>query len=433
MKMKLNKKIAIVGLGYVGLPLAIAFGQKFSVRGYDSNRDRIEEIKSGIDRNGESSKDALLNSPNVSYTCNVEDISSCNFFVVSVPTPVSDDNLPNLRNLREATSMVGSCLKKGDIVVFESTVFPGTTNDICVPILEKESGLLYKEDFDCGYSPERINPGDKVNKLENVVKIVSGSTQVATDEISAIYSEIIEAGVYRADSIEVAEAAKIIENTQRDLNIAFMNEVSQIFNVLDIDTQAVLDAASTKWNFHRFNPGFVGGHCIGVDPYYLIFKANSLGIGCPLISTAREVNENMPDFAVDRIVNSLNQKQVETSKLRVLVLGVTFKENCPDIRNSKVFPIVENLKGLGLKVDVADPWADNVSVKNSYQIELCETYSENSYDIIVVSVGHSQYREMSIDTLNKFFRGDSIKILADFKSLYSKETCRKYNIETIRL
>ncbi len=360
-------KIAVVGLGYVGLPLAAAFSEKYEVVGFDVNAKRIEELKSGYDRtlelSNEQMKKAIDNG--MKFSLNLDDIRSCNFFIVTVPTPIDKNKRPDLTPVVKATQSVTKVLKKGDIVVYESTVYPGVTEEICVPLLE-ESGLKFNKDFFCGYSPERINPGDKEHTVTKIKKITSGSTPEIADKVDEIYRSIITAGTHKASSIKVAEAAKVIENTQRDINIAFINELAMLFEKLNINTIDVLEAAGTKWNFLNFRPGLVGGHCIGVDPYYLTHKAQEVGYNPEMILAGRRINDDMGRYAADQVIKLMIRKGVLINKARVLVLGMTFKENCPDIRNSRVIDVVDELKDFGCKVDVTDPWADSAEVKHEY-------------------------------------------------------------------
>ncbi|WP_103635983.1 nucleotide sugar dehydrogenase, partial [Campylobacter concisus] len=364
-------KIAVVGLGYVGLPLAAAFSEKYEVVGFDVNAKRIEELKSGYDRtlelSNEQMKKAIDNG--MKFSLNLDDIRSCNFFIVTVPTPIDKNKRPDLTPVVKATESVAKVLKKGDIVVYESTVYPGVTEEICVPLLE-ESGLKFNKDFFCGYSPERINPGDKEHTVTKIKKITSGSTPEIADKVDEIYRSIITAGTHKASSIKVAEAAKVIENTQRDINIAFINELAMLFEKLHINTIDVLEAAGTKWNFLNFRPGLVGGHCIGVDPYYLTHKAQEVGYNPEMILAGRRINDDMGRYAADQVIKLMIRKGVLINKARVLVLGMTFKENCPDIRNSRVIDVVDELKDFGCKVDVTDPWADSPEVKHEYGFDL---------------------------------------------------------------
>ena len=408
-------KIAVVGLGYVGLPLAAAFSEKYEVVGFDVNAKRIEELKSGYDRtlelSNEQMKKAIDNG--MKFSLNLDDIRSCNFFIVTVPTPIDKNKRPDLTPVVKATESVAKVLKKGDIVVYESTVYPGVTEEICVPLLEK-SGLKFNKDFFCGYSPERINPGDKEHTVTKIKKITSGSTPEIADKVDEIYRSIITAGTHKASSIKVAEAAKVIENTQRDINIAFMNELAMIFNKMNIDTNAVLQAAGTKWNFLNFRPGLVGGHCIGVDPYYLTHKAQELGFHPEIILAGRRINDNMGKYAADQVVKLMIKRGVLINSARVLVLGLTFKENCPDIRNSRVIDVIEELRDFGCSVDVYDPWADEAEVKREYGITPLKSFDEADYDCVVIAVAHDKFKGL------KFSKA----LVYDIKNVYENADAR---------
>ena len=390
-------KIAVVGLGYVGLPLAAAFSEKYKVVGFDVNAKRIDELKSGYDRtlelSNEQMKKAIENG--MKFSLNLEDIRDCNFFIVTVPTPIDKNKRPDLTPVVKATQSVTKVLKKGDIVVYESTVYPGVTEEICVPLLE-ESGLKFNKDFFCGYSPERINPGDKEHTVTKIKKITSGSTPEIADKVDEVYRSIITAGTHKASSIKVAEAAKVIENTQRDINIAFINELAMLFEKLGINTIDVLEAAGTKWNFLNFRPGLVGGHCIGVDPYYLTHKAQEVGYHPEMILAGRRINDDMGKYAADQVIKLMIRKGVLINKARVLVLGMTFKENCPDIRNSRVIDVVDELKDFGCKVDVTDPWADSAEVKHEYGFELVKEYDLKEYDCVVIAVAHNEFKKLNL-------------------------------------
>ena len=408
-------KIAVVGLGYVGLPLAAAFSEKYEVVGFDVNAKRIEELKSGYDRtlelSNEQMKKAIDNG--MKFSLNLDDIRSCNFFIVTVPTPIDKNKRPDLTPVVKATESVAKVLKKGDIVVYESTVYPGVTEEICVPLLEK-SGLKFNKDFFCGYSPERINPGDKEHTVTKIKKITSGSTPEIADKVDEIYRSIITAGTHKASSIKLAEAAKVIENTQRDINIAFMNELAMIFNKMNIDTNAVLQAAGTKWNFLNFRPGLVGGHCIGVDPYYLTHKAQELGFHPEIILAGRRINDNMGKYAADQVVKLMIKRGVLINSARVLVLGLTFKENCPDIRNSRVIDVIEELRDFGCSVDVYDPWADEAEVKREYGITPLKSFDEADYDCVVIAVAHDKFKGL------KFSKA----LVYDIKNVYENADAR---------
>jgi UDP-N-acetyl-D-galactosamine dehydrogenase len=398
-----EKRIAIIGLGYVGLPLAIEFGKKFKVLGFDINKDRIEELTSGKDRTNEADLKgmsyamSLTNENNIglSFSHKAEDLISCNVYIVTVPTPIDQFKAPDLTPLLKASEMIGKVLKKGDIVIYESTVYPGCTEEDCVPVLEKNSKLKFNLDFFCGYSPERINPGDKINTLTKIMKVTSGSTSEIADVVDALYSSIIEAGTHKAPSLKVAEASKAIENAQRDVNISFVNELALIFDKIGIDTNDVIDAAGTKWNFLKYKPGLVGGHCIGVDPYYLAHKAESLGYYPQVILSGRRVNDNMGMFVANKLVKLLISKKHVISNSKSLILGITFKEDCPDIRNSKVIDIFQELQQFNMNVDVYDPHADKHDVKEEYGIDLIETISDK-YDAIILAVSHKEFLELDI-------------------------------------
>jgi UDP-N-acetyl-D-galactosamine dehydrogenase len=386
------KKIGVIGLGYVGLPLAAEFGKRRPVVGYDISEDRIAELKSGFDRTDELDNDELAQAVHLTFTASLENIQHCEIYIVTVPTPIDEYKKPDLTPLEKASSAIGSVLKKGDIVIYESTVFPGATEEVCVPLLEKHSGLAFNKDFYCGYSPERINPGDKEHRVSTIKKVTSGSTTAIADEVDQLYAEIITAGTHKASSIKVAEAAKVIENAQRDLNIAFVNELAKIFHKMDIDTQEVLAAAGTKWNFLPFKPGLVGGHCIGVDPYYLTYKAESLGYNPQVILAGRRINDGMGAYVASRIMK-LMTREGKSQHARILVLGITFKEDCPDIRNSRVIDVINELKDFGVQVDVHDPNADNEEVKNEYGIELLDQPAE-TYEAVVLAVKHKAFESL---------------------------------------
>ena len=392
-------KIAIIGLGYVGLPLAHAFSYKYNVVGFDVSKGRIDELNNGIDRTFELSnaqvKDAILN--NIIFTNLVNEIIDCNVYIVTVPTPINKNNKPDLSSLIKASELVGSVLNKGNIVIYESTVYPGATEEDCVPVLEKFSNLQFNKDFFCGYSPERINPGDKDHTVTKIVKVTSGSTPEIGKKIDDLYASVISAGTHLAPSIKVAEAAKVIENSQRDINIAFINELAIIFNKLDIDTNEVLDAASTKWNFLSFRPGLVGGHCIGIDPYYLTHKAQQVGHNPEVILAGRKINDSMGAYVASQIVKLMIKKGCKVDGARVLVLGITFKENCPDIRNSKVIDVIQELKDFGCNVEVSDYWADEDEVRKTYNLELTYNLNYQDYNAIVLAVAHDKYRKIKLN------------------------------------
>jgi UDP-N-acetyl-D-galactosamine dehydrogenase len=393
-----QKTIAVIGLGYVGLPLAVEFGKTRKVIGYDINQERVAELHAGIDRTNEVEPDELATAKFLKYTTRLDDISEAQIFIITVPTPVDQYKNPNLTPLIKASEMVGSVLKKGDIVIYESTVYPGCTEEDCVPIIEKFSGLIFNLDFFCGYSPERINPGDKVNRLPNIKKITSGSTPEIADEINELYLSIIKAGTHKAPSIKVAEAAKVVENAQRDVNISFMNELALIFDRMGIDTLDVLTAAGTKWNFLPFRPGLVGGHCISVDPYYLTQKAESLGYYPEVILSGRRINDNMGIFIANKVVKMLVQKGDKIKDSKALLLGITFKENCPDIRNTKVVDIVKELQNFSMQVDIYDPHADPEEVYHEYKLHLCKE-PRGPYSAIVVAVAHQEFFNLDLSSL----------------------------------
>lgn len=406
-------KIAIVGLGYVGLPLAIEFGKKTQTVGFDINKERISELLKGFDRTLEASKEQLESSKHLTFSAELENIAECNIFIVTVPTPIDHYKKPDLTPLIGASTMISKVLKKGDLVIYESTVYPGCTEEDCVPILEK-SGLKFNVDFFCGYSPERINPGDKKNTLTKIKKVVSGSTPEIADKVQALYESIIEAGTFKASSLKVAEASKAIENAQRDVNISFVNELALIFDKMGIDTSEVLEAASTKWNFLPFKPGLVGGHCIGVDPYYLMHKAESLGYYPQVILSGRRINDNMGIFVANKVIKLMIKKGQKVEGAKALILGITFKEDCPDIRNSRVIDIYNELQQFGLSLDVYDPWANKAEVKHEYGIDLIDNLN-GKYDAIIICVSHKEF--LSID-YNQYKNNHSI--LFDTKSVIDK-------------
>ena len=415
----MQKTIAVIGLGYVGLPLAVEFGQKTPVIGFDINPQRIAELQSGKDHTLECTPGQLKAAQHLRYSSQLDDLKSCQTFIVTVPTPVDQANRPDMTPLVKASQTVGKVLKVGDTVIYESTVYPGATEEVCVPELEKASGLKFNHDFFCGYSPERINPGDKVNTLTTIRKITSGSTPAVADEVDALYNSIIQAGTYKASSLKVAEAAKVIENSQRDLNIAFVNELSVIFERIGIDTLEVLEAAGSKWNFLPFRPGMVGGHCIGVDPYYLTHKAEELGYHPQVILAGRRINDDMARYAAQEVVKRMLQNGINVAGGTIGVMGITFKENCPDIRNSKVADLVNELQQWGAKVVVADPWADAEEVKHEYGIELGLIDEAHKVDSLVVAVGHDEYRHMTPTQLRGLCNAGK-PVLADIKSLYNR-------------
>jgi len=418
--MKKNKiKLAIIGLGYVGLPLAIEFAKKRTVIGFDTKKKRIEELKKGVDKNLEISRKELKNSKKLIFTSNTEDLKLTNCFIVSVPTPIDEFKKPDLTALFNASKIVGKILKKKNLVIYESTVYPGCTEEYCVPILEKFSGLKFNKDFFCGYSPERINPGDKVHRISNIKKITSGSTAEVSDLVDQLYNEIITVGTHKVSSIKVAEAAKVIENTQRDLNIAFINEVSMIFNRINIDTEEVLNAAATKWNFLYFKPGLVGGHCIGVDPYYLTYKAESIGYHPKIILSGREINDKMGIYVATELIKAMKKKSIKIAKSKILVMGLTFKENCADIRNSGVKNVILELKKYDCNLDLYDPWAEQDEIIKLYDISPISELHKNTYDAIILAVAHNKFRNLGIKFINNLKKKNSI--LYDLKHLFKKE------------
>ena len=417
----------------MGLPLAVAFSKKFKVIGFDINQDRIQELKSGHDRTLEI-EDHLLSSAlnNLSYSFNIQDIKDCNIYIITVPTPIDTANRPNLTPLINSSKTVGRVLSRGDIVIYESTVYPGVTEDVCVPELEKSSGLKFNKDFFCGYSPERVNPGDKVNTLEKIKKITSGSTIEIAKEVDSLYKNIIFAGTFPAASIKVAEAAKVIENTQRDLNIALVNELSVIFQRLNLDTLEVLEAAGSKWNFLPFRPGLVGGHCIGVDPYYLTHAAEQVKYNPQLILAGRRINDNMPIYMVKKILQKMIVNGIEIKNSTIGVMGITFKENCPDVRNTKIADVVYELRNWGVNVVVVDPWANQLELQKIYDISLGEINANKKVDSLIVAVGHNEFRSKSPEELRSFCKGSN-PVLADVKSIYKKEDLISQGFSVFRL
>ncbi|WP_338951473.1 nucleotide sugar dehydrogenase [Fusobacterium nucleatum] len=425
--MRENIKICVVGLGYVGLPLAIAFAEKdFSVIGFDLNQEKIKKYLEGIDPTNEVGNDKIKNIKNLEYTYNNTKISEADFIIVAVPTPVLENKSPDFRPLIGASTIIGKNMKKGSIVVYESTVYPGATEEVCLPILEKESGMKCGVDFKIGYSPERVNPADKVNTLTKIKKITSGIDKESSDTIAEVYESIIEAGIHKASSIKVAEAAKVIENSQRDINIAFINELAMIFDRIGIDTLEVLEAAGTKWNFLPYRPGLVGGHCIGVDPYYLADKANELGYHAQVILAGRRINDGMAKFVAEKTIKKLINANIRVKGADILVMGLTFKENCPDLRNSKVNDIILELKEYGVNVHVVDPIAEKVEAKKEYGIELENLKDIKNMDAIIVAVGHKEYRGMDIKELHQYYNEVYNKpLLVDVKSIFDKEKAGK--------
>ena len=420
MMMLSEVNLAVIGLGYVGLPLAVEFGKSIPVIGFDINEQRIQSLRESKDHTLELTSDQILESKYLSFTGSVEDLRSKNVFIVTVPTPIDENNSPDLSPLCSASKILGGLLKRGDIVIYESTVYPGATEEVCVPILESVSGLVFNQDFYAGYSPERINPGDKENTLPKIKKITSGSTPEVAKLIDQLYRSIITAGTHLASSIKVAEATKVIENTQRDLNIAIINEFAKIFNKLDIDTQEVLDAAGTKWNFLPFKPGLVGGHCISVDPYYLTYKAKEVGYQPEVILAGRRINDGMGQYVAIQLVKKISSKKIHIDEARVLILGFTFKGDCPDVRNTKVIEIVKELKSFNMKVDVYDHWADASEVHHQYGIKLIDNLIDDTYDAIILAVDHTDYKSWGEDKIRKF--GKLNHILYDLKYVLPKNS-----------
>ena len=414
-----NSKIAVVGLGYVGLPLAVEFGKSFNAIGFDLRTERIEELGQGIDSTLEVDSDELKEATNLSFTDSIEGVADCNVYIVTVPTPIDNAKRPDLSPLVGASNSIGSVLNKGDVVIYESTVYPGATEEVCVPILEKVSGFTFNQDFYVGYSPERINPGDKEHRVTNILKVTSGSTSEVADYVDSLYASIITAGTHKTTSIRVAEAAKVIENTQRDVNIALINELSLIFTKLDIDTEQVLLAAGTKWNFLPFRPGLVGGHCIGVDPYYLTHKAQEIGYNPEMILAGRRINDNMGGYVVSQVVKLMLQKRLHINNARVLIMGLAFKENCPDFRNTRVVDIVDELNDYGANIDIYDPWVDREKAEKEYPVNLIDSPEEGDYDAIILAVAHKEIADMGVEKIRKL--GKSEHVLFDIKYLFSAE------------
>ena len=412
-----NKKIALIGLGYVGLPLAVEFGKKRTVVGFDINKQRIDELKKGIDTTFETTKQELKDAIHLSYTTSLDDIKDCGIYIVTVPTPIDKHKRPDLTPLKKSSETVGKVLQEGDIVIYESTVYPGATEEICVPILEEQSGLKFNQDFYCGYSPERINPGDKEHRLTTIKKVTAGSTLEIATQVDELYREIIVASTHKASSIKVAEAAKVIENTQRDVNIALINELALIFNKLGIDTESVLEAAGTKWNFLPFRPGLVGGHCIGVDPYYLTHKALEVGYNPEMILAGRRLNDSMGSYVADQVSKLMTKKRIHVVDANVLIMGLTFKENCPDIRNTRIVDLVEEFEGFNCNIDVYDPWIDKDEVIHEYGIKPIDQPVEGKYDAILLAVAHDEFKELSLKQIKAF--GKSNHVLYDIKYLLS--------------
>ncbi|ODU41353.1 nucleotide sugar dehydrogenase [uncultured Aquimonas sp.] len=412
-------RLAVIGLGYVGLPLAVEFGRQIDTLGFDINPSRVDELKAGRDHTLEVSGEELAAAEALGFTTDPAALGACNVFVVTVPTPIDEAKRPDFRPLVGASETVGRALKPGDVVIFESTVYPGATEEVCVPVMERLSGLTYNLDFFCGYSPERINPGDRAHRLPDIVKVTSGSTPEVAEFVDALYRRIIRAGTHKASSIRVAEAAKVIENTQRDLNIALINELAQIFHRLGIDTQDVLAAAGTKWNFLPFRPGLVGGHCIGVDPYYLTHKAQEIGHHPDVILAGRRINDGMGAYVAQRVVRLMARRRLPLVDARVLVLGLAFKENCPDLRNTRVIDVIDALADYGLKVDVHDPWVDGAEARHEYGLDLIDTPAPALYDAIVLAVGHREFAALGAAGIRAYGKPGSV--LFDVKSLLPRE------------
>ena len=412
-------KICVIGLGYVGLPLAVEFGKVSPTIGFDIQSARIEELTNGTDRTLEVPSDELIQATELSFTDDVTELAVGKVFIVTVPTPINQYKQPNLEPLIQASKTIGRAIKKGSVVIYESTVFPGATEEVCVPILERESGLVFNKDFFAGYSPERINPGDKTHRITNIVKVTSGSTPEVAEAVDKLYRRIVTAGTHKASSIKVAEAAKVIENTQRDLNIALINELALIFDHLGIDTEEVLIAAGTKWNFLPFRPGLVGGHCISVDPYYLTHKAQQIGYNPQIILSGRRINDAMGSYIAETVIKLMTKRRIHVVNARILILGLTFKENCPDLRNTRVIDIIETLKSYHATVDVYDPWANPEDAQQEYQIHLQSELKENQYDAIILAVAHREFTEFGIKNIKKL--GKQEHVLYDIKSQYPKE------------
>ncbi|HBD04657.1 MAG TPA: Vi polysaccharide biosynthesis UDP-N-acetylglucosamine C-6 dehydrogenase TviB [Psychrobacter sp.] len=414
-----NIKIAVIGLGYVGLPLAVEFGKNHSVIGFDINAERISALTAGTDHTLEVSDEELAQATHLSYSSDIQMLKDCNFFIVTVPTPIDAYKQPDLTPLIKASEAIGGVLKQGDIVVYESTVYPGATEEVCIPVLEKVSGLSFNQDFYAGYSPERINPGDKEHRVTNILKVTAGSTPEVADLVDEVYNLIITAGTHKAPSIKVAEAAKVIENTQRDVNIALINELAVIFNKMGIDTQAVLEAAGTKWNFLPFRPGLVGGHCIGVDPYYLTHKAQAIGYNPEIILAGRRLNDGMGEYVTTQLIKTMIKKRIQVEGAKVLILGLSFKENCPDVRNTKVIDIVHELQEYNIDVDVYDPWVDAVEAQKEYGVKPVNEPTANSYDSIILAVAHSEFVDMGVAHIRSL--GKHNHVLYDLKYVFAKE------------
>ncbi|UNH38212.1 Vi polysaccharide biosynthesis UDP-N-acetylglucosamine C-6 dehydrogenase TviB [Moellerella wisconsensis] len=415
-----NSKIGIIGLGYVGLPLAVEFGKKFATFGFDISSSRIAELNKGQDSTLECSAEELAEAIHLQYSCELQDLAECDVYIVTVPTPIDKHKQPDLTPLIKASEALGKVISKGNIIIYESTVYPGATEEVCIPMVEKVSGLKFNQDFFAGYSPERINPGDKEHRVTNILKVTSGSTPETAEFVDQLYKSIIIAGTHKASSIKVAEAAKVIENTQRDVNIALINELSIIFNKLDIDTLEVLEAAGTKWNFLPFRPGLVGGHCIGVDPYYLTHKAQTVGYHPEMILAGRRLNDGMGSYVVSQLVKNMLKKRIHVEGANVLVMGLTFKENCPDLRNTKVVDIISELKEYNINVDVVDPWCSSQQAELEYGLTLCSEEKQNYYDAIIMAVAHNEFKNIGIENIRAM--GKSKHVLYDLKYIFEKDS-----------
>lgn len=414
-----DARLAIIGLGYVGLPLAVEFGKSMPVMGFDINQGRVDELNSGVDSTLEVDSEELKQASGLKYSCNVDDLRECNVYIVTVPTPIDKYKNPDLTPLEKASHMLGGVVGKGDIVIYESTVYPGATEEVCVPIIEQQSGLVFNRDFFAGYSPERINPGDKEHRVSTILKVTSGSTPEVADYVDGLYKKVITAGTHKASSIRVAEAAKVIENTQRDVNIALINELALIFNRLGIDTEEVLKAAGTKWNFLPFRPGLVGGHCIGVDPYYLTHKAQEIGYNPEMILAGRRLNDNMGCYVISEVVKLMLKKRIHINNANILVMGLTFKENCPDLRNTKVTDMIDELEKYGANVDVYDPWVEAEEARHEYGITPIKAPETGNYDAIILAVSHEQFKAMSAEEIHALGKPDHV--LYDIKYILSPE------------
>lgn len=413
-------KIGIIGLGYVGLPLAAEFGKQIQTLGFDINKGRVDELRQGVDRTLEINADELRAAEHLSFSCDEADLKACNVYIVTVPTPITDSKQPDLTPLEKASELLGRVVSQDDIIIYESTVFPGCTEEVCVPIVERVSGLTYNQGFFAGYSPERINPGDKEHRVHNIVKVTSGSTPEVADYVDSLYRKIVTVGTHKASSIKVAEAAKVIENTQRDINIALVNELALIFDRLDIDTLDVLEAAGSKWNFLPFRPGLVGGHCISVDPYYLTHKAQSVGYQPEVILAGRRINDGMGKYIASAVTKKMTQRKTHVVDSNILIMGLAFKENCPDLRNTRVVDIIEELQSYNANIDVYDPWVSAAEAEHEYGLNLTSELKADHYDAIIVCVGHNQFREMGADAIRKL--GKAKHVLYDVKHILPKES-----------